>query len=172
MVFASRPVCSVMRLAARPVGAASSTPAPAASSMRRSASSVLVLPTPGPPVITATLALSSVAAAARCEGESGRPVSASTVASAAPASISSQGRGASSRAISRSAIADSAACRPRRNRWGTSAIVSITTDSPPISSTRAVRSRLASTASNAAARATRSGTGRAQWPSSIAAWSA
>ena len=78
MVLASIPVCSVMRLAARPVGAASRIFTPLAARMRRMASSSVVLPTPGPPVITATFAPSAISSAARCEAASVLPVFFST----------------------------------------------------------------------------------------------
>src|SRR5262245_34260978 len=52
MVLASKPVASVMRFAARPVGAHSRRPVPFAARMRRIALTMVVLPTPGPPVMT------------------------------------------------------------------------------------------------------------------------
>ena len=74
IVLASKPVCSVMRLAARPVGAASATCTPLAIRMRRIVSSVEVLPTPGPPVMTATLEASTSFTASRCDADSVLPV--------------------------------------------------------------------------------------------------
>jgi hypothetical protein len=59
MVFASKPVASVMRLAARPVGARSTSLTPFAASMGRMALTIVVLPTPGPPVMTRTLDISA-----------------------------------------------------------------------------------------------------------------
>ena len=59
MVFASRPVASFMRLAARPVGAQSRRLTSFAASMRRMALTMVVLPTPGPPVMTSTLDISA-----------------------------------------------------------------------------------------------------------------
>ena len=50
MVLASSPVTSLMRLAARPVGAARNTLSPASWSRRMMAFKVVVLPVPGPPV--------------------------------------------------------------------------------------------------------------------------
>ena len=50
MVFASTPVSSDMRFAARPVGAARNTVSPFSINMRIIAFSVVVLPVPGPPV--------------------------------------------------------------------------------------------------------------------------
>ena len=55
MVLASRPVVSVRRLAARPVGAQSSTSIFLAWRIWRILVTIVVLPTPGPPVITVTL---------------------------------------------------------------------------------------------------------------------
>ena len=57
MVLASKPVASVMRLAARPVGAQSRSLAPFAARIPRIALTIVVLPTPGPPVMTRTLAI-------------------------------------------------------------------------------------------------------------------
>ena len=50
MVLASRPVTSVIRLAARPVGAARDTFSPSPSRRERMPLRVVVLPVPGPPV--------------------------------------------------------------------------------------------------------------------------
>ncbi len=54
MVLASIPVLYERRLAARHVGAASATVMPFTTKMRRMAFTRVVLPTPGPPVITMT----------------------------------------------------------------------------------------------------------------------
>src|SRR6202030_3863557 len=59
MVLASKPVASVMRLAARPVGAHSRRLVLLAARMRRIALTMVVLPTPGPPVMTRTLEISA-----------------------------------------------------------------------------------------------------------------
>src|SRR5580692_4877110 len=64
MVLASRPVASFMRLAARPVGAHSNRLMSFAERTRRIELTMVVLPTPGPPVITSTLEASAVATAA------------------------------------------------------------------------------------------------------------
>ena len=55
MVRASNPVASLNRRAARPVGAHSTRSTPLAARMRRMASTIVVLPTPGPPVMTTAL---------------------------------------------------------------------------------------------------------------------
>src|SRR6266852_2386443 len=54
MVLASNLVASVIRLAARPVGAHSDRLMPLAARMRRIELTMVVLPTPGPPVMTST----------------------------------------------------------------------------------------------------------------------
>jgi len=59
IVLASRPVLSDSRFAARPVGAQSSIPTVLASRIFSSELTSVVLPTPGPPVITSTLAPSA-----------------------------------------------------------------------------------------------------------------
>lgn len=98
-----------MRLAARPVGAASSNLTPFAASTRSTVSSSVVLPTPGPPVITLTLAASTRATAAHCEGDSALPVRASVQASARLTSIPGQGGSPRASASSRSAMSRSTA---------------------------------------------------------------
>ena len=105
MVLASIPVCSVMRLAARPVGAASATRTPLATSRRKMVSSSVVLPTPGPPVTTATLEPSTSFKASRCEAARVLPVRPSTQGMALSRSISGQGAGPDARSISLEAIA-------------------------------------------------------------------
>ena len=105
MVLASSPVCSVMRLAARPVGAANATRTPLATSRRKIVSSRVVLPTPGPPVTTATLEPSTSFRASRCEVARVLPVRLSTQGMALSRSISGQGGGPDARSISRDAIA-------------------------------------------------------------------
>ena len=78
MILASRPVASLRRLAARPVGAHSSTRMRLARSAWRMLVTIVVLPTPGPPVMTVTLPVSTWATAARCEAARVRPVRSST----------------------------------------------------------------------------------------------
>ena len=69
MVLASVFVDSDKRLAARPVGAHSSTFTPLARMIRRMLLTTVVLPTPGPPVITVTLPLTARATASRWDFE-------------------------------------------------------------------------------------------------------
>ena len=64
IVLASKPVASFMRLAARPVGAHSKSFTPFAERMRRMALTMVVLPTPGPPVTTSTFEARAVSTAA------------------------------------------------------------------------------------------------------------
>ena len=91
MVLASKPVASVMRLAARPVGAHSNRLTPLAARMRRIALTIVVLPTPGPPVMTSTLDLRASRIAAAWLWASDRPVLPSIHGSAFSGSISGQG---------------------------------------------------------------------------------
>jgi hypothetical protein len=65
IVFASTPVASVMRFAARPVGAQRSNRTPLAARILRIELTMVVLPTPGPPVITRAFAISAKRIAAR-----------------------------------------------------------------------------------------------------------
>ena len=59
IVLASTPVASVMRLAARPVGAQSNSRTPLAARILRIELTIVVLPTPGPPVTTSAFAISA-----------------------------------------------------------------------------------------------------------------
>ena len=75
MVLASNPVASVMRFAARPVGAQSSRltfPLPTES--RRIELTMVVLPTPGPPVMTRTFDIRASRIAVIWLSASDRPV--------------------------------------------------------------------------------------------------
>ena len=53
------PVASFIRLAARPVGAQSNSRTPLAARILRIELTIVVLPTPGPPVITSAFAISA-----------------------------------------------------------------------------------------------------------------
>ena len=74
MVFASKPVVSVSRFAARPVGAHSRHFTPLARRIIRIEFTSVVLPTPGPPVMTTTRFASTVFSASRWLGASVFPV--------------------------------------------------------------------------------------------------
>lgn len=71
---ASAPVSSDRRLAARPVGAASTTFAFRARASSTIERTVKDLPQPGPPVRTATFSVSASLTAASCSGASSVPV--------------------------------------------------------------------------------------------------
>jgi hypothetical protein len=58
IVFASTPVASVRRFAARPVGAQSNKRTLLAARIFRIDLTIVVFPTPGPPVITSAFAIS------------------------------------------------------------------------------------------------------------------
>ena len=91
MVFASRPVLSLSRLAARPVGAASAISMPLAPSTLRIELISVVLPTPGPPVMTRTLESRASRSAARWLSASVMPALASTHGMAFAGSMCGQG---------------------------------------------------------------------------------
>jgi hypothetical protein len=93
MVLASKPVAtlevdprsggfkrsvSVMRLAARPVGAHSRRLVPFAARILRIALTIVVLPTPGPPVMTSTLAVRASRMAATWLSARAKPMRVST----------------------------------------------------------------------------------------------
>ena len=104
MVRASHPVASFSRLAARPVGAARSTRADARSKIFSTALTMVVLPVPGPPVMTITLWSRAACRAWVWLSESRSSRCACTQATARPASRRRSPRGTSSRAFSRRAI--------------------------------------------------------------------
>ena len=111
-VDADAPVASASRLAARPVGAASATWTPFFSRIDTMPRTIVVLPTPGPPVITATFADSAVVTASTCCRASAMPASRSYQAIARSRSISVRGAGAASSLRSPAASAHSARYRP------------------------------------------------------------
>jgi hypothetical protein len=78
MVLASKPVASVIRFAARPVGAHSRRLVHFAARIRRMALTIVVLPTPGPPVVTNTLDISASRIAATWLSARTRPIRRST----------------------------------------------------------------------------------------------
>ena len=79
MVFASLPVSSVIRFAARPVGAASSGSNPRFSKSFIIALSVVVLPVPGPPVSTKMPLSNASVMALRCNSSNFIPSCRSTL---------------------------------------------------------------------------------------------
>ena len=87
MVLASKPVASVMRLAARPVGAHSKMSVPLAARMRRMALTMVVFPTPGPPVMTSTFDFNASWIAATWLSARARPMCFSTHGKAFSGSI-------------------------------------------------------------------------------------
>ena len=172
IVRASSPVASLILRAARPVGAHSTISTPLAARMRRMASTSVVLPTPGPPVMTVAFDLSANRTASAWPGASDRPLCFSTQGSARSTSMSGQGSLPATRSTSRSAIARSARYKPPRNTHGVSATVSATTAPSASSSSRAVRTASSGTSSRRAASGPSSSAGSPQWPSSIASVSA
>src|SRR5680860_572332 len=74
IVLGSNLVASVMRFAARPVGAQSSRVTPFADRMRRIELTMEVFPTPGPPVMTRTFDTRASRIAATCLSANARPV--------------------------------------------------------------------------------------------------
>ena len=91
MVLASRPVLSLSRLAARPVGAASAILMPLAPSTLRIELISVVLPTPGPPVMTRTFDTRASRSAARWLSARVMPALASTQGMAFAGSMRGQG---------------------------------------------------------------------------------
>ena len=168
MVFASIPVWSVIRLAARPVGAASRSHAPLGGEDAQDGVEQRRLADAGPPVMTAAFERRTVSIAARWDAANVFPVFFSTQGTAFAMSIVGQGGDPLERASRRSAMPRSARCRPRRNTQGRSSIASVTTSPSASSSVSALRTMRSSTSSNVTVSLTSSSTGRPQWPSSIA----
>ena len=79
-MLASSPVASDMRLAARPVGAASAVLTPEAFKIFKIVLMIVVLPVPGPPVMTDTPFYRDEMIASFCRAESSMPVSFSLAA--------------------------------------------------------------------------------------------
>ena len=113
-VFASTPVVSLRRLAARPVGAASRTETRFARRIRSRLLTSVVFPTPGPPVMMQTLLRTITVTASRWDGESVRWVWASTQGSARSGSMAPQGGGPRSRRCTWAAQPSSARYRGAR----------------------------------------------------------
>ncbi len=113
MVLASIPVCSVMRLAARPVGAARSDPRRLSQrGCEGSSRACWSCPHQDRPSSPRQWRTARARTASRWEAERVLPVRPSTHGRALSRSMAGQGGLPSARAISRSAMARSAACRP------------------------------------------------------------
>ena len=108
MVLAWNPVASVIRLAARPVGAQRRSFTPLAESTRRMDLTMVVFPTPGPPVMTSTLDIRARRIAVFWLSASCRPLRCSTHGRALSGSIHGQGSLPLTSRNSRSAMARSA----------------------------------------------------------------
>ena len=173
MVLASNPVASVIRLAARPVGAQSSRFTPLAARMRRMALTMVVLPTPGPPVMTRTFDIRASRMAAIWLSASARPVFRSIHGSAFSGSMGGQGSGPSTRRRSRSATTCSARYRPPRKTQAR--LVDRVGDHRPVGQLEFQRGQRPVPAEPPATRrraAPIRSVGKPQWPSSIASVSA
>ena len=168
MVLASNPVASVMRLAARPVGAQSRMSVPFAARMRRIALTMVVFPTPGPPVMTSTLDISASRIAVTWLSAKVSPMCFSTHGKALSGSIDGQGSGPFAIRVSRSAMVRSARCRPARNTHGVSPTRSAITAPSCSSRSSAVRMSSFGTSRSLSASGTSSSVGRPQCPSSMA----
>ena len=141
---------------------------PLAESTRRIDLTMVVLPTPGPPVMTSTLDISARRIAVFWLSASCRPVRCSTQGRALSGSIHGQGSLPFTSRISRSAMARSARYRPARNTHGVSPTLSAMTVPSDSSRSRAVRISSCGTSSNSSASGINSSVGKPQWPSSIA----
>ena len=172
IVLASKPVASVMRLAARPVGAHSRSLTPFAARMRRIPLTMVVLPTPGPPVMTNALDINASRIAATWLSARVSPIRSSTQGSALSGLIQGQGSVPFATRISRSAIERSARCRPARNTQDVSPTLSAMTVPSVRSRSSAMRTSSAGTSSSFSASGTSSSVGKPQCPSSIASVSA
>ena len=108
MVFASRPVLSDRRFAARPVGAQSAIVTALAVRIFSSELTSVVFPTPGPPVMTITLETSATRSAAFWLSASASFVLCSTHGMALSTSMAGQGGFPTASVLSFSAISRSA----------------------------------------------------------------
>ena len=167
-VLASSPVASVMRLAARPVGAPSSGRTPLAARIVRMARSTVVLPTPGPPVNTTTLCARAVSTACRWLGDNSMASRASTHGIARAASRPSHGGRPDASARSRAATTSSAACSPARRTSGVPSTSARTSVRSASSSARPSSTRSSATESVVAAVWRSWSSGSPQCPSSSA----
>ncbi len=106
------------RFAARPVGAASATLTPLTLRIFRIELTSVVLPTPGPPVMTRTFDRSASRTASRWLSARVMPALLSTHGMALSASIAGQGREPDASVRRRAAMARSARCSPARKMQG------------------------------------------------------
>ncbi len=171
IVLASTPVLSDSRLAARPVGAQSAIVTVFASKIFRIELTSVVLPTPGPPVMTSTLD-ARASAPLRAGSRRGPALSASRPRDR-PASIDRwPWRLPGAEHLNFAAISRSArysAVRKTQRRPSTSSPITVPSRS---SRPRAVSTSSAGTSSNSRAKRGDPRCGRPQWPSSIASASA
>ena len=172
MVRASNPDVSVMRRAARPVGAHSRRVAPLAVRMRRMALTMVVLPTPGPPVMTSTLEERARRTAASWLSANAIPIRRSIQGRALSGSTLGHGGGPAAIRCNRPAMPRSAPYRPARKTHGISPAASATTFPAASSSSTAVRTRSSGASRSVAAIGSSSSAGRPQCPSSMASVSA
>jgi hypothetical protein len=133
---------------------------------------MVVLPTPGPPVITASFRLSAVAVAACCPAARVTPSLPSALAIALSVSISGQDGAPAPRSRIATAMAASARCRGGRKMTDRPAMASSTTPPEAISSRKASARMAPSISSSLAASASRSSRGRPQSPLATASISA
>jgi hypothetical protein len=166
MVLASRPVVSAMRFAARPVGAQRSRFTRLATRIRRIAFTSVVLPTPGPPVITMTLDARAVRVAFFWLSAKARPVFPSTQGIALSAAISGHGGGPSIRTFKRETMDCSARYRLARNTQGRFPMESAMTPPASSSSFNASVIRDSGISKSLTARGISSSRGKPQCPSS------
>ncbi len=120
--MASRAVLSPRRRAARPVGAASWISIAVSLRPARIASTSVVLPVPGPPVMIRSLLVSAMRSASRWPRASSSASARSTASTRASGSSISQGGRAAARRRRLSAIARSAWWITGRNRQGSPSI--------------------------------------------------
>ncbi|MBB4200110.1 hypothetical protein GGD83_003937 [Rhodoblastus sphagnicola] len=102
------------------------------------ASRSVVLPTPGPPVTSATFDFSAMATASSCDAASVFPVFLSAHATATGASISGHGVAPTRKESNRSATPSSAKCKPRRKMQSAPSMASAPTSPANSSSPSAV----------------------------------
>ena len=157
-----------MRLAARPVGAHRRIPTPLTARMRRMPLTIVVLPTPGPPVRIRTLDINASRIAVRWLSARASPTRFSTHGSALSGSIQGHGGVPFVSRSSRSAMERSARYNPARNTQRVSPTLSAITVPSANSRSSAVRTSSTGTSSSFSASGTSSSVGRPQCPASVA----